>query len=84
MGGSADAREGRRPIAMRIVWWLATVFGIGLVSIILSEQKTLDPVHNLSLSITAPVESGLRDIASPINDIYDGITVGPIESPATS
>jgi rod shape-determining protein MreC len=58
---------------MRLVWWLATVMGIGLVSIVLSEQRALDPVHNLSLTASAPVQSTLRDIASPIDDIFQSI-----------
>ncbi len=58
---------------MRLIWWLATVAAVGIVAVVLSEQRALDPLQNLSLSASAPVESGLRDIASPLNDIYDGI-----------
>lgn len=58
---------------MRLVWWLATVLGVGGVSVFLSHQGTLAPIENASLTITAPVESGLRDIASPLNDIFQGI-----------
>ncbi len=59
---------------MRLIWWAASVFGISLISIFLSHQHALDPIENLSLTVTAPAEAGLRDIASPINDIIDGIT----------
>ncbi len=59
---------------MRLVWWLATVVAIGLVSIILSHQGTTDPVRNLSLTVTSPLQGGLRDIASPIDDFFAGVT----------
>jgi rod shape-determining protein MreC len=58
---------------MRVIWWLSAVVVVSLLSILLSHQRTLDPVQNISLAATSPVESGLRDIASPLNDIYDGI-----------
>lgn len=59
---------------MRLIWWAATIFGISLISIFLSHQHAIDPIENLSLTVTAPIERGLRDIASPIKDIIDGIT----------
>jgi rod shape-determining protein MreC len=59
---------------MRLILWAGTVFAISLISIILSHQHFLDPIENLSLTATAPVHSGMRDVASPINDIIDGIT----------
>ncbi len=59
---------------MRVIWWLATVCAVGVVSIILSRQRILDPFQNLSLNLTAPLAGGLLDIASPINDIIDGMT----------
>jgi len=58
---------------MRLVWWLATVLVVGVVSIFLSEQRTLDPARNLTLTASAPLEAVLRDAASPIDDIYEGI-----------
>src|SRR3990172_6788350 len=58
---------------MGVIWWLATVVAVGLVGIVLSEQRALDPLHDLSLTTTAPVEDGIRDIASPLNDIYEGV-----------
>lgn len=59
--------------AMRVIWWLLTVVAVSLVSILLSEQRALDPVQNVSLSITAPLEGALRDLANPIADVFQGI-----------
>lgn len=58
---------------MRVIWWLATVGMVSLVSIILSHQHALDPAQNVSLMATSPVQAGLRDIASPANDFLKGI-----------
>lgn len=58
---------------MRFVLWVAAVIAVSLVSIVLSQQGTTDPVQNLSLTITAPLEGGLRDVASPIDDIFEGV-----------
>lgn len=59
---------------MRLIWWLATVVAVSLVSIILSEKHTTNPVHNLTLAASAPVESILYDAVHPLDDIYQGIT----------
>jgi len=59
---------------MRLVWWLATVMAIGLISIVLSERGTLSPLRNLSLTASSPVERELRDLASPIHNVFEGIT----------
>lgn len=59
---------------MRLVWWLTTIAVVSLMSIALSERRTLDPVQNLSLTITAPMASGLRDAARPVDDLFRGIT----------
>lgn len=58
---------------MRVIWWLATVVTISLISIALSHYRALDPLQNLSLTASAPLQGGLRDIASPINDFFQGI-----------
>ncbi len=58
---------------MRVIWWLATVVTISLISIVLSHYRALDPVQNLSLTMSAPLQGGLRDLASPINDFFQGI-----------
>ena len=59
---------------MRLVWWFAAVFTICLLSIVLSELGTLSPLRNLSLTANAPVQRGLRDVASPISNVFEGIT----------
>jgi rod shape-determining protein MreC len=59
---------------MRLIWWLATVVAVSLVSIILSEKHATNPVHNLTLAASAPVESILYDAVHPLRDIYQGIT----------
>src|SRR3972149_8229983 len=59
---------------MRLVWKLATVVVISLVTIFLSEERALDPVQNLSLTVTAPAAGGLRDFARPVDDLFRGIT----------
>ena len=58
---------------MRLLWWLATVVGVGFVSIVLSEAGAIDPARNLTLSVSAPVEDVFHDAASPLDDIYEGI-----------
>lgn len=58
---------------MRLIWWLATVGAVGLVSIVLSERGALAPVDNITLTVSAPVENVLHDAASPISDIYTSI-----------
>ena len=55
---------------MRLIWWLATVGAVGLVSIFLSEANTLGPVQNLSLTASAPLEGTLRDAGGSLDDIY--------------
>jgi len=59
---------------MRLVWWCITIAVVSLMSIALSERRTLDPVQNLSLTVTAPVASGLQDAARPVDDLFRGIT----------
>ena len=58
---------------MRLIWWLGTVVAVGLISIILSERHTFAPVHNLTLTASAPVESVLYGAIQPLDDIYEGI-----------
>ena len=59
---------------MRLVWWLATVVVVSLLAIVLSQRQALDPVQNMSLTVTAPVASGLRDAARPVDDLFKGVT----------
>jgi rod shape-determining protein MreC len=59
---------------MRLLWWVPTVVLIGAATIFLSEQRALDPVQNLSLTITAPAAGSLHDAARPVDDFIRGIT----------
>jgi len=59
---------------MRLVWWLTTVFGISVISIFLSHHGATDPVQNMTLTVSAPLQGGLRDLAGPINDAFLGLT----------
>ncbi len=58
---------------MRLLWWALAVVSVSLFSILLSENRTLDPLQNLSLTIAAPMENGLRDVADPISGFFRGI-----------
>ncbi len=58
---------------MRVVWWLATLTVVSFATILLSESNALNPLKNVALTVSAPVESAARDAASPLGDIYDGI-----------
>ena len=58
---------------MRTLWWTLAIAGMSLVSIVLSEHRTFDPLQNLSLTIAAPIESGIRDLANPASDFFQGI-----------
>ncbi len=58
---------------MRLLWWTLAVVSVSLFSILLSENRTLDPLQNLSLTIAAPMENGLRDAADPISDFFHGV-----------
>jgi len=58
---------------MRVTWWLLTVVSISLISIVLSQQRVLDPLENLSLRVTSPLEGGLRDLADPIAEFFEGM-----------
>ncbi len=58
---------------MRLLWCTLAGVSVSLTSIILSENRTLDPVQNLSLTITAPLENGLRDLAEPVSNFFQGL-----------
>lgn len=58
---------------MRLIWWLATVAAVSLVSIFLSHHHATDPAHNLTLMVSAPLENVLYDAVHPIDNIYEGI-----------
>jgi rod shape-determining protein MreC len=59
---------------MRLIWWLATVVVISLISIFISERRGLDPVQNLSLTMTSPLTTVLRDATRSADDLFKGIT----------
>lgn len=61
---------------MRLLWWLGTVVAISLISIFLSHNHRLDPVQNLSLTVTSPVQGGLRDLAGDMDDRVAGFIDG--------
>jgi rod shape-determining protein MreC len=58
---------------MRFLWWTLAVVSVSLLTIVLSESRTLDPVQNLSLTIAAPPQKGLRELADPIADFFEGL-----------
>lgn len=58
---------------MRLLWWTLAVLSVSLLSIGLSENRTLDPLQNLSLTVAAPPENGLRELADPIADFFEGL-----------
>lgn len=58
---------------MHLIRWLATVGAVGLISIFLSERGAIDPIQNLSLTASAPLQGAFRGVATPLNNIYDGI-----------
>src|SRR3970282_2080356 len=58
---------------MRTLWWTLAIAGISLISIVLSEHRTFDPLQNLSLTVAAPIEGGIRDLADPASDFLQGI-----------
>ena len=58
---------------MRTLWWTLAIAGMSLVSIILSENRAFDPLQNLSLTVAAPIESGIRDLAAPTSGFFRGV-----------
>lgn len=61
-------------MATRLVWWLVTIFGISVIGIFFSQRGATDPIQNLTLTVSAPLQTSLRNIAGPISDAYLGIT----------
>ncbi|MEE8347350.1 MAG: rod shape-determining protein MreC [Dehalococcoidia bacterium] len=57
---------------MRLLWWTLAVMSMSLLSIALSQNRTLDPLQNTSLTVAAPVENGLREIADSVSDFVKG------------
>jgi rod shape-determining protein MreC len=46
---------------------------VSLVSILISEQGAIDPARNLSLTVTAPAQLALRDLAAPVSNLVKGV-----------
>lgn len=57
---------------MRLLWWTLAVVSLSLLSIALSQNRTLDPLQNISLTVTAPLENGLRELADYVSDLFEG------------
>jgi len=58
---------------MRVIWWLATVVSVSLISIVLSEQRALDSLDNLSLMAVSPLATGLDDLSDPFAELFEGV-----------
>ena len=59
---------------MRVMWWLLTVMAVSMIAIVLSQHRALDPLENLSLRVSSPVEGGFLDLADPIADFFEGVS----------
>ncbi len=57
---------------MRLLWWTLAIVSVSLLGIALSENRTLDRVQNLSLTVTAPLENRLRQLADSVSDFFEG------------
>ncbi|UCH86903.1 MAG: rod shape-determining protein MreC [Dehalococcoidia bacterium] len=58
---------------MRTLVWLLVVGLFALLGIVLSQLGALDPVKNGALTVTSPLERGLRAAASPAADFFDNV-----------
>jgi rod shape-determining protein MreC len=54
--------------------WFSAVVAAGIVFIIASQIGFFDPVENVTLNATKPVESALRDVTRPAADFVTNIT----------
>jgi rod shape-determining protein MreC len=57
---------------MRLLWWTLAIVSVSLLGIVFSENRTLDPLQNLSLTVTAPFENTLRELAGSVSDFFEG------------
>ncbi|MFQ5879053.1 MAG: rod shape-determining protein MreC [Dehalococcoidia bacterium] len=55
----------------RVVVWLVATTVIGAIVILLSQQRTLDPLQNAALSLTSPAQSALRQAADSVSGFFD-------------
>ncbi|MGA2285683.1 MAG: rod shape-determining protein MreC [Dehalococcoidia bacterium] len=53
-------------MSSRLGTWTLGVIGLSLVLILLSRAGAIDPFQNAFLSITSPVQHGLRGVADPV------------------
>ncbi len=53
-------------MSSRLGTWTLGVIGLSLVLILLSRAGVIDPFQNAFLSVTAPVQHGLRNVADPL------------------
>jgi rod shape-determining protein MreC len=58
---------------MRLLPWTLAVLVLSAFSILLSESGAIDPVQNVSLTMTSPLTAGIRDLADPAADFLTGI-----------
>ena len=58
---------------MRLLWWTPAVLALSLFSILLSESRTIDPFQNLTLTVSAPVQTGIGDLADPAANFLEGV-----------
>jgi rod shape-determining protein MreC len=58
---------------MRLLWWTLAIVSLSLISILLSERGTLDPFQNLTLTVSAPMQRGIGDLADPADSFLEGV-----------
>jgi rod shape-determining protein MreC len=58
---------------MRLLWWTPAVLALSLLSILLSESRTLDPFQNITLTVSAPIQTGIGDLAEPTSSFLEGL-----------
>ncbi len=56
---------------MRTLVWLAAAAFLALMTIVLSQKGTLDPLRNVALTAVSPLERGVRNGAQPVADLLD-------------
>ena len=61
-------------MSSRIWLWLGVVIAAGLVLMGASRLAVLEPVENLVLSVTSPVQDALRDASRPLADFLTNLT----------
>jgi rod shape-determining protein MreC len=59
---------------MKVIVWLAVVTAVSLFSILLSNLRALDSLNSVSLTLMAPIEAEMHDIAEPVDEFVQGVT----------